>query len=87
MAEVFLTKRHLDLVYAVNSGFAGDQKKLDRLQHRLDFLLLREPKTDLEQLKKLKIETGKKRAEARKKAKERKKRKKYVKLDWNKDKK
>jgi hypothetical protein len=82
IAEVFLLKKHLDNVYAINAGFAGDQKRLDNIQRRLDFLLLREETTDIEQLKRLKIETGKKRAEARKKAKDRKKRKKYVKLDW-----
>jgi hypothetical protein len=82
LAEVYLLKRHLDVSYATNTGFAGDQRRLDRIQQRLDFLLLEDGKTDIEKLKKLKMETGKKRAEARKKAEKRKKRKKYIKLDW-----
>lgn len=87
MAEVYLLKRHLDFVYAINAGYAGDQKRLDRIQQRLDFLLLSEAKTDIEKLKELKAVTGRKRAEARKKSKEKKKKKKYVKLNWEKDKK
>jgi hypothetical protein len=87
VAEVFLLKKHLDLVYATNAGYAGDQNRLNKIQQRLDFLLLSEVKTDIEKLKQLKMVTGKKRAEARKKSKEKKKRKKYIRLNWEKDKK
>ena len=54
MAEAFLLQDHLSNIYAVNLGYSGEQKKLDRLQQRLGILLLEEPKTDKIKLKKWK---------------------------------
>lgn len=74
MAEVFLLKSHLDSIYAVNTGYSGEQKGIDRLQQRIDFLLLVEPKTDIK-----KLDKWKKRMRAKKQKK--KKKRKWVKLD------
>jgi hypothetical protein len=82
LAEASLVQKHLDSIYAVNTGYFGDQKKLDRLQHRLEILLLDEPKTDVTKLMKHKsIQKAK-----AKKEREKKKKRKWVKLDLDKDK-
>ncbi len=72
LAEVFLVKSHLDAIYAVNTGYSGEQKKLDWLQQRIDFLLLTEPKTDVK-----KLDKWKKKMRSPKKKKKRKR----IKLD------
>lgn len=82
LAEASLVQKHLDSISATNTGYFGDQKKLDRLQYRLGILLLDEPKTDVSKLMKHKsIQTAK-----AKKAREKKKKRKWVKLDLDKDK-
>jgi len=60
VAEVFLLKRHLDHIHAVNTGTAGEQQGIDRLQQRIDYLSLEEPRTDVTKLKKLKEKQQKK---------------------------
>jgi hypothetical protein len=60
LAEAFLAQEHLSSIFAVNAGYAGDQKKLDMLQRRIEILLLEEPRTDIEKLKKLKKKHSKK---------------------------
>ena len=82
LAEASLVQRHLDSIFATNTGHFGDQKKLDRLHHRLERLLLNEPKTDMTKLKKYKsIQKAKDKRE-----REKKKKRKWVKLDLDKDK-
>lgn len=66
VAEVYLLKRHLDQIYAVNTGYSGEQKSIDRLQSRMDFLTLVEAKTDVAKLKKLKEKQEKKKAKVEK---------------------
>ncbi len=78
LAEAFHVQQHLDSIYAVNTGYAGDQKKLDRLQGRLEILLLEEPKVDTDKLKKWKrIQKDK----AKGKKKKKKTKRQWVKLD------
>jgi hypothetical protein len=72
MAEVYRLKRHLDLVYAVNTGYGGRQKDIEELQQRINFLSLTKPKTDVKKLAKHKRRM---RAEARKPPKKKKKKK------------
>lgn len=72
LAEVHLLKSRLELIYAFNTGHSGDQKSLDRLQHRIDFLTLVEPKTDTAKLKKYKDAQKAKVKEAREKQKKKK---------------
>ena len=80
LAEASLLQEHLSNIYAVNTGYAGEQKSLDRLQHRIDFLTLVEPKTDVKKLQKYKDIQKSKAKEARAKKRKEKKRK-WVKLD------
>ncbi|GAG38298.1 unnamed protein product [marine sediment metagenome] len=87
MAEAFSIKGYLDRVYTTNLGHSGGkdvQAKLDRLHMRLDFLMMVEPKTDVDKLAKWKKITSEKRARARKKDK--KKKKVWVKVDLKKEK-
>ena len=74
LAEIFNIRKHMDSISAVNLGHFGDQNKLDRLQYRIEFLSLDEPKTDVAKLKKYKdIQKAKaKGARAKKKEKKRK---------------
>ena len=82
MAEAFHVQKHLDSVYSINTGYSGDQKKLDRLQQRIEFLLLEAPKTDTHKLKKYKrIQKDKAKIARDKKKKKKKKNRKWVKLD------
>jgi hypothetical protein len=84
LAEASLVQRHLDNIYSTNTGYYGDQGKLDRLQQRIDFLLLDEPKTDVEKLRKYK-DIQKTRIKKAKEKKERKDRRKRIKLELKKD--
>lgn len=78
LAEVFLLRKHMDTVYAINAGYAGDQKKLQKIQQRLDFLMLVDDTADVEKLAELKKTMAQKRATARKVDKRRKERKKAI---------
>lgn len=80
MAEASNIQKHLDSVYSINTGYSGDQKKLDNLQHRVEFLLLETPKTDTHKLKKYK-DMQKAKEKAVKLEKKKKKNRKWVKLD------
>ena len=78
LAEIFNTHRHLENIFSTNMGYHGSQDKLDRLQQRIDFLSLEEPKTDVHKLKKYKdIQKAKAKAAREKKKKKRKR----IKLD------
>ena len=72
LAEASDVRRYLDLIYAINTGYAGDQKKLDGLHHRLERLLLDEPKRDVGKIKKWKsIQKAKGKAAKKKKKRKR----------------
>ncbi len=75
LAEASLIQKSLDSMYAVNVGYSGDEKQLDILRHRLEVLLLEEPKTDVAKLKKHKDIQKAKAKKAREIEKKKKKRK------------